>query len=141
MADQEKFREIHEILTQFPELHHQNFWEAEPEDNGSCGTTRCVAGWAVWLAAKDMGLMSRKRDTTSHDVLSAVAREHGITDPEYTSSGVLYPVVGARILGLDEDEAGSLFHDMNGARVVRRVASYAETGEDISDEEFDQFYG
>lgn len=139
------FAEIHKMIVQFPELHEQSSWETDPEDTGKCGTTRCVAGWATWLGASTMGLLSRKREFTDGRVRRTMAIRLGIEDGDlrgYLSdySPDDYPVLGATLLGLSEDQASSLFHDFNHERVVARVKSFAETGEDISEEEFERFY-
>lgn len=141
MANQELFRQIDGVLTEFPMLHCQQYWqEADTHATGSCGTTRCVAGWAVWFKAVELGLVSRKRDHVDLKMVRAVARSVNVdTTDEYGSElGMhsLYTAVGGELLGLDSDDAGYLFMDMNGGRVARRVQSYALTGSDISDEEY-----
>lgn len=145
MANQEMFQRVNAMLTAFPELHSQTWWE-EPDTiaNGSCGTTRCVAGWAVWLKAQDLGLISRKRDTLGSAVLRRVAERVGVeTEDSFglLDEGTLYHRVGAVLLGLTEDQAHSLFMDMTHDRVTHRVASYATTGEDISDAEYNVLSG
>lgn len=140
MVNQEMFQRVNTMLTEFPELHDQTYWEeADTEATGSCGTTRCVAGWAVWLKALDLGLVSRKRDTVDTNMLHDVADHVGVpTEDEdgcEIGSGDLYELVGAKLLGLSQDDADNLFTDMNKHRVTRRVASYATTGKDISNEE------
>lgn len=143
MADQKMFQRVNSILIEFPELHRQQYWqEGDTAINNSCGTTRCVAGWAVWLKATDLELISRKRDDVTRDVLHSVAASVGVDtedkygDPKDLDS--LYQEVGAKLLGLDYDEAHSLFLDMSNGRVTHRVESYAATGEDISDEEYNE---
>lgn len=143
MANQEMFQRVHAMLTEFPMLHRQKFWEEDDTAlNGSCGTTRCVAGWAVWLKALDMGLVSRKREAVRNDLLLDVADHVGAdTEDEYgdrIDRDDLYKDVGGALLGLDAVDAEHLFMDMVDGRVTRRVKSYAETGEDISDEEWDE---
>ncbi len=39
--NRELFQKIHDQITGHPETHNQDSWES------LCGTTRCVAGWAV----------------------------------------------------------------------------------------------
>jgi hypothetical protein len=140
------FAEIHGLITEFPELHDQQTWEVGREETGKCGTTRCIAGWATWIAARDHGLLSRKRETTTEDVRHALAGRLGLVMADRDSQWYYgdydvadYPVIGGHLLGLSSDEAYSLFHDMDDERVVARVKSYAETGEDISEEEFERY--
>ena len=142
MANQEMFQRVNAILIGFPELHRQQFWQEEDTaSNNSCGTTRCVAGWAVWLKAVDLGLVSRKRDYIDTDMLHQVAEHEGVSTVDSAGEpldwGDLYQEVGAELLGLDYNKSHSLFMDMSDERVTHRVKSYAETGEDISDEEWD----
>ena len=138
MANQEMFQKVHAVLTKFPELHHQPTWEAPAEDTGLCGTTRCVAGWAVWLKAEELGLISRKRDLMDDVMLVQVGQHLGLrVDPDEVGVGAVYTKLGAELLGLNDDAAYSLFQDFNKPRVTARVKSYAETGEDLSDKEYD----
>lgn len=142
-VNQEMFRRIDELITEFPELHYQNQWETDPRYTGRCGTTRCVAGWAVWLKAKEMGLLSRKREMIDEDIMERLADELEVRAD--------FSHVGAAVLGLDYEQAMStdgfdtgadrngLFFDYNHMRVRARVASFAETGEDISGEAYDSF--
>jgi len=43
MPNTDLFRKIHDQITTHPESHDQGDWESP------CGTTRCVAGWALHL--------------------------------------------------------------------------------------------
>lgn len=140
-VNQKMFAEIHELITEFPELHRQSAWETDPQETVDCGTTRCVAGWAVWLAAREHGLLSRKREFTDGTVRQELADLLGVTAQdieddwylsEYGPTG--YPVLGAKVLGLDGEQAYNLFHDFNNERVAARVKSYAETGADLPQE-------
>lgn len=141
-VNQEAFRDIHGLITEFPELHNQNTWEDDPATTGHCGTTRCAAGWATWVAARNAGLLTRKRQMTDHTVREELAVLLGITgentedDPYYSGyCHTDYPVIGGTVLGLTGEQATSLFHDYNHDRVAARIKSFAETGEDLSDEE------
>lgn len=131
-VNQEAFREIHSLILQFPMLHRQQSWETGPEHTGLCGTTRCIAGWATWLKARELGLLSQKREMTSEGIRDQVAGALGLEDSEYET-------IGRVVLGLNPEQANDLFWDMNKDRVVARVESYAVTGEDISDRMFDSY--
>ena len=141
------FAEIDQLLNQFPELHDQNFWETDPQETGKCGTTRCVAGWAVWLAARDHGLLTQKRQMVDIQVRSELVERLGLTtddlEGEYYEDAVLtdHPVLGGILLGLTAEQAHSLFHDFDNDRVADRVESYAKTGEDIPEEEWENYWG
>lgn len=134
-VDQEMFQEIHTLISEFPELHHQSSWQAGPEERNTCGTTRCIAGWAVWLKARELKLISRKREMIDYDMLEAVADHMGVKIRHLSHDG-RYEILGAAILGLDHNEAASLFYDMVGERAVTRVKSYAERGHDLSTTQF-----
>lgn len=143
-VNREMFAEIHTLLIEFPELHRQASWETDPGSTGNCGTTRCIAGWATWIGARDAGLLMKKRQMTSPGIRTELAAHLGLVkediDPclsEYETHD--YAVIGARLLGLSGQEAHSLFMDLYDERVLARVKSFAETGEDISDEEYDRY--
>ncbi len=145
-VNQKMFAEVHKLITEFPELHFQGTWESGPEIRNTCGTTRCIAGWATWLAAKERSLLSRKREKTTLDMTDRLARIFKLDPAENDANEYLgsyriasYPVIGAHVLGLSSSQAHSLFHDYNQERVVARVKSFAETGEDLSEEEQWQF--
>lgn len=63
-----------EVISRNPELHDQDDWYTPYRSDLSCGTTRCVGGWANWLhgdatasilmAARHLGL--DEPDTGSH---------------------------------------------------------------------------
>lgn len=129
MVNQEAFRDIHALIVEFPELHDQRGWEAPPENTGLCGTTRCLAGWATWWKAREVGLLSQKRQLTDMGIRRAVARELRI-------ARIGHQEIGAAVLGLSPQKAASLFYDFNRDRVPVRVKSYADNGHDISDDEF-----
>lgn len=141
--NREMFAEIYKLITEFPELHRQASWETDPEHTGYCGTTRCIAGWATWIGARNHGLLTRKRQMTDDCIREALVDRLGLTESGFTNgeyydeySVYSHPVIGGTLLGLDDDQAHSLFHDMHNKRVVARVKSFAETGADISEEEY-----
>lgn len=79
-----------------------------------CGTTRCLAGWAIHFAAEDKGIDINRR-------LRDVARELRGDD-----GYVYYDDLGAEILGLDVDEALVFFAEPREA--YNRVAKWIEEG-------------
>ncbi len=137
LTPEEAFQEVHALLTEFPELHYQGRWEYDNADTTRCGTTRCLAGWAVWVQARRLGLLTRKRDLTSYDVRWAVAASVGIDLSRSTvayAGDAYYTRVSAAILGLSWDAASSLFFDLDDKRVTARVKSFALTRVDLSHE-------
>lgn len=100
------FQKIHAQIESFPESHNQGSWE--------CGTSRCVAGWAVHLTTGQpvyatIGL---------HPATRELAGELGVR----TGS---IPAVARRLLGVTADEAGRLFYadDEQAAEAVRLAAT------------------
>lgn len=142
-VNREMFAEIYDLITEYPELHRQSSWETDPAETNLCGTTRCIAGWAVWIGARDAELLTSKRHMTGQKIRARLARLLRLGWGSYKDDDYLgdfrpdeYPVLGTELLGLTSGQARSLFHDYETERVVARVKSYAETGEDISDEEY-----
>lgn len=146
-VNQEMFAVIDGYITELPHLHRQYSWEVKPEDNGTCGTTRCIAGWATWEAARMYGLLSRKREQTDDSVRERLADLLGLPSTEAFEDEHYYhryhrtdfAVIGGRVLGLTGEQAESLFHDMNNERVAARVHAFATTGQDLPAEEWDRF--
>lgn len=133
-VNREAFTAVVGLITEFPELHNPRSWESDPEDTGHCGTTRCIAGWATWWKAREMGLLSKKRQFTDEEIRRAVAEEMGLDHPHHH-----YSDIGQAVLGLDRYEAMDLFDDMNDTRALARAQSYAAHGHDLTDEELASF--
>lgn len=111
----ELFKKIYKQITEHPESHDQGLYEANVEWNGAtrndglpvCGTTRCVAGWAIRFAHPDKDL--------------AQGTEAILGD----GSGDYFEA-GKEVLGLDYDEANELFSGgLRETKAVRLVARYA----------------
>lgn len=107
----ELFQKIYDQITQHPETHDQGHFEAE----WHCGTTRCIAGWAVIM---HYGLYSL------YD--SNVPMRGRITDSGYLS-GTANTAAG--ILGLSDDQAHELFYEMNNEKAVDLCSYYANKGD------------
>ena len=88
---------IREQITSEPKTHDQSAWAARTE----CGTTYCIAGWAVVLSGQELDWSHRGSSTawTADDRhISWVARE---------------------LLGLDDAAGDMLFHCNNDAALDR----------------------
>lgn len=127
-VNKEAFKAVYELINNFPELHNQSDWEAVH----SCGTTRCVAGWATWWKATQMELLSEKHRPTDEHIRFAIALDLKLDYSDYDS-------LGQAILGLSNEDALSLFHDFNNYRVLARVESFARKGRDLQGEEWDPY--
>lgn len=97
-------------------------WEGEPE--ASCGTTRCVAGWAIHFASGGSRLYSE--DLSSPQPVVDLADWHDVL----SASGVVdFDRLGAALLGLDRDEKSLFYVDEERAlQFVRLAAQGDRTG-------------
>lgn len=144
--NRELFKKIHEQITAHPENHNQRTYEEDVErivaliqanayddspervaedlfyvthrvdEKEICGTTRCVAGWSLFLHKPDQ-LMYQ----TADQIVTAAGEESYSTYFD-----------GARILlGLTHEQAEELFSsDLSESDAVRLVAGYAGIDED-----------
>lgn len=86
-----------------PRQHSQVTWV----NPSHCGTTRCVAGWAVFL-------------TTGSDLVDFRGIDFVVP------RGLAYRETGARLLGLNRLDAGKLFFDVNDAEAVHALEFLAK---------------
>lgn len=110
-----RFREVLDQIEADPQAFNMYSWSSyvdegdqfynpasgEWEPVTECGTTYCIAGWAIHLAARKLGLPPSLDPWEEAD---AVRSATGVTLETY------YSETAARLLGLDEMEAGDLFH-------------------------------
>lgn len=92
----ELFRKIDEVIQNAPEMHYQGTWESANE----CGTTRCIAGWAVALTT-GAPLFDRFGNPTRETEEAACSVR--VYDPLHIGA------IGRRLLGLTPQQAGKLF--------------------------------
>lgn len=109
MVNVNLFRKIDRVFTGYPEQHDQGSWESV------CGTTRCVAGWAIYIATGGQPLYNT-------DAYRRLCRELGIP-------GALPSELGAALLNLNARDAGILFYDTTNleARQAVRLAATGDT--------------
>lgn len=120
--NQALFQKIHDQITFHPETHEQISWvvfdedypngdsDNRPSDGTICGTTRCVAGWAVWFSGY------------GH------VYKYNCDHPDAPES---WSTLGAKLLGLTDDEAGYLFLDTTNEQAAKLVERYALKGRDV----------
>lgn len=94
ITGKELAQRILDQITAHPETHNQDTWSNE---NGACGTTYCIAGWAVALNAEP-GEDARRNAVTR----ARLARELAAPDAHW-------PTLGQKLLGLSEEAAEDLF--------------------------------
>lgn len=137
---------IANIIETFPEHHNQDTWVNcnfyLNDDNSSsviydgnrfsCGTTQCVAGWAVII---ENGGLKHQHPDGSLEFNNGNSLE--LSEGSYTDLAYVY--AGAEILGLEVDDARTLFmttdienyeaFDM--PRVLREIADGATVNEAV----------
>lgn len=111
MKNVEMFKKIHNQITLHPETHHQGTFE----EGQSCGTTRCVAGWAIHLWGVENGFAG-----SVNDLMGMYVANH--MNP---NEWVEIEDAAGHLLGLSEREAYQLFYNFNEPDVVRMVSEYA----------------
>lgn len=110
----ELFRRINEVISARPEEHDQSTWESTSVET-SCGTTRCVAGWAIHLTTGEK-VFHWDPDLTFIEVspsVRALAAEHGIRGNGDQEGMSLIPGLAASLLGLSQAQADVLFYAGN----------------------------
>ncbi|KPI09892.1 hypothetical protein OV450_3383 [Actinobacteria bacterium OV450] len=107
VLNQEMFQRIRDQITMYPETHAQWSWE----DTASwCGTTRCVAGWALHFT------------NPNQNVFKTAAQMCPDDSDDYVGEAA------AKILGLTPLEAKQLFYHAGDSRAVELVEQYALKG-------------
>lgn len=96
----ELFRRIEAIVRTSPNLLDMLHWEGQPNP---CGTTRCIAGWAVALTVD--GPVYKSDDTFSQSAKDLAAEHGAVTRGGAVDMGIL----GAALLGMDLGPASDLF--------------------------------
>ncbi|MFF8831322.1 hypothetical protein [Streptomyces sp. NPDC015131] len=121
--NRELFQKIHDQITMHPQTHDQGGWDSGPD---ICGTTRCVAGWAMHFLNPN-----QRTDTTARELALAAGV---FEDDNLITTSVAYEVGGAKALGLTDSEAGDLFYSADN-RARRMVELYALKGRDWSEDD------
>ena len=85
-------QKILDQITEHPETHNQSSWV------DTCGTTYCVAGWAVAFNCQRGGAECEALFAG----LRALARE--------LNTAPYWSTLGQKLLGLDDEDAASLFY-------------------------------
>ncbi|MFF8831343.1 hypothetical protein [Streptomyces sp. NPDC015131] len=86
-----------------PETHYQGLWETHTAD---CGTARCIAGWAIYLATgksveeiEAVGIAATAADLLGLSLIEAV----GVIDENGDYNGLFYEMdEGNALAKLDE---------------------------------------
>lgn len=123
----ELFQKIHEVISPRPDLLRMHDWESI-DGSGECGTTRCIAGWAVHLTTGEP-LFHLVPDgdglEMEHPSVLALSDRLGLGPLDRRN----FEMIGARLLGLDTDTARVVFYDADDDR-AREFVRLAAAGED-----------
>ena len=95
--NRELFKKIHDIITPTPDKLDMGSWE------GECGTTRCVAGWAIYLTTGQPVYVTDERgNIRQHPSLATLAErlETVIWDKGGEFQEVNVPQLAAKLLDL-----------------------------------------
>lgn len=114
--NQELFKQIHDTISTKPEQFGMSDWEFTNYAN-ECGTTRCVAGWAIHLTT---GQPLYKRNGDKHESFRELADRLGL-EPDVET-------VGATLLELDLEDAQIAFY-MGEGRAAKFVKLASEGNE------------
>lgn len=106
--------EIREQITSHPETHDQNQWGRRT----ACGTTHCIAGWAIVLSGATF-------DWTS--VYNTAGTSVTVNDGAYRIEEY-----AACEMGLSEDEADDLFFEYDNAEALAMLDELIEKGKNAS---------
>lgn len=100
-----------------PDEHDQMAWFSSDHDGrfglnkleeGSCGTTACVAGWALLHSNY---LFEQKRDRNGNEVLTLIGPERSeYGEPNWEGVGKAVSDKAMDELGFTEEEAGAMFY-------------------------------
>jgi hypothetical protein len=111
----ELFQQIHDIITTRPEAFDMATWEYTK----SCGTTRCVAGWAVHLTTGEpLFAVDASGFSNLHPSVEALAEDLGV-------EADIQPVAG-KLLGLETSDELYSFHVP--ASIASRFVELAASG-------------
>lgn len=103
------FQKIYDQISQHPETHDQMSFEK----SSYCGTTRCVAGWAIYFAYNNASIYD-------------VDRLNYRNKPGLSSTSS----IAADILGLTSDQAHDLFYESLDHEAVEKCLRYATKGDE-----------
>lgn len=102
-------RKVMEHITEHPQEYHQRFWGLRTD----CGTTHCIAGWALVFSGRELVW-----DTGDLPGMLFAAARDGLTAN-----------IAARELGLDVDRAWELFEADNSLDTVWALVEEISGGE------------
>lgn len=123
------FREIHDAITAAPDEFDMATWGVQriTQSGDVCGTSMCVAGWAVALTVPVERQIWNRDEFNNHRYLDFVRVEDTESPGHFYKENV--ENYAREVLGLDWEEATKLFHEINDDVATEMVAEYAELGD------------
>ena len=112
--NRELFEKIHDVISTSPESLDMGAWEWD----AACGTTRCIAGWAMHFSVHD-GRVFDPAGTVSQSVRDLADRLGARDEYGYTS----FPSLAGELLGLDRVDRELFYVDSDLATEFVRLAS------------------
>lgn len=113
--NQELFKKVHDVISATPRDLEMSTWE-EPENQ--CGTTRCVAGWAIFLTT------GKPLYTPESNYMRMDPSVLELAGPTVTrDQDVKFEQIGADLLDLQFNECWLFYADSGIAREFVRLAS------------------
>jgi len=150
---------IAEALEERPDLHDQTRWFGVNDDDGydlqevfvagrqvTCGTTQCIAGWAIALEGAVLGVDDSQVDPEvggrDGEFVAVDGRHAGLdllTEDQRAalslSLGRGYDLVAAQLLGLSAAEADRLFYELDPFDCIDWPAALRDIGDGADVEE------
>lgn len=122
------FRKINEVISPAPgviawDLFNMSTWE---DDSYGCGTTRCVAGWAIHFATDGAPLYVEGGPGHSEAVIDLARR---IDARRINEDTVDLEDLGGRLLGLEGTDRNLFYVDDDTAAEFVRLASEGKEDE------------
>lgn len=110
----ELFKKIHEVISVQPGKFDMEYWEDRDADGG-CGTTRCVAGWAIYLTTnRSLTDDSGARSQSTYDLADRL----GVRAE--------YDILGAKLLDLPPQAVELFYVSDDRAREFVRLAAWGQ---------------
>lgn len=116
----ELFKKIHDVISITPEQFDMAGWE---DTDSGCGTTRCVAGWAIHFSLEGGNLYDGRGDHT--DALIALAKKVGskVTMDRQGYEYVDLETLGGKLLGLEAGQKGVFYVSEDRAAMFVELAA------------------
>lgn len=122
----ELFKKIHDAIEADPAGFDMGAWEGLKDyEHPACGTTRCVAGWAVHFASGEGGLYIVGERTEWTPGVLALAERLGVRVGD-VHIGSPVADLGAKVLGLERGDRKLFYTDGETAAGFVRLAAQGD---------------